>query len=161
MGKQCTVKCFYTSHLISVIYGVGSGFGGTRRSCFLASLFCSRGISSNIKGQNNRFDISQQVLSPEPLRKTFTLQTSLSLTLTLEPSSSPSLSNSAFVSFLFCRVNKHHFEWFLTIHPSASAERRGPARRAPPLIAPCRRVMFKASTQSSLLFICQSPELEK
>lgn len=169
MGKQCTVKCFYTSRLISVIYGVGSDFGGTRSSCFLARFYCSRGISFNIKRQNSHFDISQQLLSPDPLRKTFTLQTSLSLSLFLSLASalSPSLSNSAFVSFLFCRVNKHHFEWFFTIHPSASEERRSPprcARQRGPFnrsLLPCGVQGPRSSTQSSLLFICQSPELEK
>lgn len=78
MGKQSMVKCFYTSCFTSVIDGVGSDFGGTRRCCFRASLYCSRGISFNIKGQNSHFAISQQLLSPEPRRKTFTLQTSLS-----------------------------------------------------------------------------------
>lgn len=147
MGKQCTVKCFYTSRLISVIYGVGSGFGGTRRSCFPASLYCSRSISSNIKGRNSHFDVSQQLLSPAPLRKTFTLQISPSPSRSLS-SSLPLLRLATLLSFCFFSFLQSKQTSFGVIphEPSlsASAERHSSAHWLPLLIAPCRRVMFKA-----------------
>lgn len=106
MGKQRMVKCFYTSRLTSVIYGIGSDFGGRRRFCFLASLYCSRGNSFNIKEQNSHFDISQQLLTPEPLRKTFTLQASLSLSL----SSSLSLLHLATLLLSFLQSKQTSFQ---------------------------------------------------
>lgn len=169
-GKQCTVKCFYTSCFTCVTDGVGSDFGGRRRACFGASLYCSRGISFNIKGQKSHFAISQQLLSPEPRRKTFTLQASLSrshsqaLSFAFSLSLFPSLSNSAFVSFRSFLQSKQTAFWVIPHNPSLCLCRApepatlGPFNRPVP---PCDVQGPRSSTQSSLLFICQSPELQK
>lgn len=108
------------------------------------SLYCSCGISFNIKGRNSQFDISQLLHSPELLRKDI-------YNANLCPPTPSFTYQLRFCLFPFLQSKQTSFR-VIPHNPSLSLRLAGaPEPRhaalvggAPPLIAPCRPVMFKA-----------------